>query len=52
MIEAYNRNVLNTPFAEQLIIPFPAPPPNPYFADYDCIERIKRTLFYLSHPEG
>ena len=45
MIEAYNRNVLTTPFAEQLVIPFPAPPPNPYCADYDCINRIKRTLY-------
>ncbi len=41
-IEAYNRNVLNTPFAEKLVLPFPEPPPNPYIADYDCIERIKR----------
>ena len=40
-IEAYNRNVLNTPFAETLALPFPALPPNPYQADYDCIERIK-----------
>ena len=44
MIEAYNRNVLTTPFAEQLILPFPAPPPNPYCADYDCIERIKNEM--------
>ncbi len=45
MIEAYNRNVLSTPFAEQLVIPFPAPAPNPYFADHDCIDRIKRALY-------
>ncbi len=44
MIEAYNRNVLTTPFAEKLILPFPAPPPNPYFADYGCIERIKNEV--------
>ena len=44
VIEAYNRNVLTTPFAEELLLPFPAPPPNPFVADYDCIERIKRTL--------
>ena len=45
MIEAYNRNVLSNPFAEQLTIPFPALPPNPYFADHDCIDRIKRNLY-------
>ena len=44
MIEAYNRNVQTTPFAEQLMLPFPAPPPNNFSADYDCIERIKRGL--------
>lgn len=43
-IEAYNRNVLTTPFAKQLVLPFPTPPPNPFIADYDCIERIKRSL--------
>jgi len=42
MIEAYNRNIQATPFAEKLILPFPASPPNPYIADHDCIERIKR----------
>jgi uncharacterized protein len=46
MIEAYNRNVLATPFAEELLLPFPPPPPNPFVADYDCIEKIKRTLYY------
>jgi hypothetical protein len=45
-IEAYNRNVLTTPFAEELVLPFPAPPPIPYVADYDCIERIKRAIYY------
>lgn len=45
MIEAYNRNVLNTPFAEKLVVSFPVPPPNPFVADYDCIERIKRTMY-------
>ncbi len=44
MTEGYNRNVLTTPFAEQLVIPYPAPPPNPYCADYDCIDTIKRML--------
>jgi uncharacterized protein YprB with RNaseH-like and TPR domain len=43
-IEAYNRNILSTPFAEQLVLPFPDPPPNPYQPDYDCVEKIKRSL--------
>jgi uncharacterized protein len=46
MVEAYNRNVLATPFAEKLLLPFSAPPPNPFVADYDCIDRIKRALYY------
>jgi hypothetical protein len=44
-IEAYNQNVLTTPFGKELLLPCPAPPPNPYVADYDCIERIKRTIY-------
>lgn len=45
MVEAYNRNVLTTPFAEELVVSFPVPPPNPFVADYDCIERIRRTMY-------
>ncbi len=45
-VEAYNRNVLTTPFADQLVLPCPATPPNPFVADYDCIERIRRTIYY------
>ncbi len=45
-VEAYNRNVLNTPFGGELVLPCPAPPPNPYIADYQCIERIKRAIYY------
>lgn len=45
MVEAYNRNVLATPFADELALPCPAPPPNPFVADYDCIERIKRSVY-------
>jgi uncharacterized protein len=43
-IEAYNRNVQTTPFKEQLVLPSSFPPPNPFMADYDCIEKIKRRL--------
>lgn len=41
MVEAYNRNILATPFADNLLLPFPEPPANPYQPDYDCIERIR-----------
>lgn len=43
-VEAYNRNVLDTPFASELLLPCPTPPPNPFVADYDCIAAIKRRL--------
>jgi hypothetical protein len=42
MVEAYNRNVACTPFAKQLSLPFPEPPPLPFQADMACVERIKR----------
>jgi hypothetical protein len=44
-IEAYNRNVLTTPFADQLVLPFPARPANPHIADYDCVAGIKRAFY-------
>jgi uncharacterized protein YprB with RNaseH-like and TPR domain len=43
-VEAYNRNVVDTPFASELLLPCPAPAPNPFVADYDCIAAIKRRL--------
>ncbi|GAB6192957.1 ribonuclease H-like domain-containing protein [Desulfocastanea catecholica] len=43
-VEAYNRNVLDTPFASELLLPCPTPPPNPFVADYDCIAAIRRRL--------
>ncbi len=43
-IEAYNRNACKTPFGEELILPFPEPPPIPFHADHGCIERIRRSL--------
>lgn len=44
-VEAYNRNVMATPFAAELMLPHPPPPPNPFVADYECVERIKRSLY-------
>ncbi|MBU1564568.1 MAG: ribonuclease H-like domain-containing protein [Proteobacteria bacterium] len=43
-IEAYNRNVMGSPFSEHLFLPFPTPPAMPFHADYDCIERVRRSL--------
>lgn len=40
-VEAYNRNVLNTPFSDRLLLDCPAAPPNPKFADQQLIERLK-----------
>ncbi len=39
MVEAYNRNIAATPFADELL-PCPQPPPLPFFADSDCIAAL------------
>ena len=44
-VEAYNRNVADSPFAEELYLPHPEPPPLTFHADYHCIEEIKRAAF-------
>ena len=41
LIEAYNRNIAVTPFAEELSIPFPEPVDIPFHPDFDCVERLK-----------
>jgi uncharacterized protein YprB with RNaseH-like and TPR domain len=43
-VEAYNRHVMNTPFAEKLLLDCPPPPPNPYVADSQIVEKLKKTL--------
>lgn len=43
-VEAYNRNIHGTPFHQDLLLPYPEPPPNPCQADYRIIERIRRDL--------
>lgn len=43
-IEAYNRNVQQTPFAESLALQCPPPPPNPYFADSVTVEKLKSSV--------
>ena len=42
LVEAYNRNLAATPFAEALQLDFPAPPPLPCSPDLDCVDRIRR----------
>ncbi len=42
LVEAYNRNIAATPFAEVLQLDFPAPPPLPCCPDLDCVDRIRR----------
>lgn len=43
-VEAYNRHVITTPFAEELALECPLPPPNPFIADFDTVERLKQSL--------
>lgn len=45
-VEAYNRHVTNTPFAEELALAYPPSPPNPFVADYDTVERLKRSFTF------
>ena len=41
LVEAYNRNVAGTPFAQELSIPFPDPADIPFQADMECVERLR-----------
>lgn len=45
MVEAYNRNLLATPFSEELL-PCPLPPPLPHVADLDCLAMVRKSLGY------
>ena len=45
LIEAYNMNVLSTPFGEDLVLELPGTPKIPYQADINTVERIKRNRF-------
>ncbi|MBU0943456.1 MAG: ribonuclease H-like domain-containing protein [Proteobacteria bacterium] len=44
LVEAYNRNLLQTPFAANLLLPLPASPAIPYQPDVDSVKRIRSTL--------
>ena len=41
LIEAYNRNVLLTPFGVELLLPLPEAPPILYHPDFDTVEQIR-----------
>jgi uncharacterized protein YprB with RNaseH-like and TPR domain len=40
-VEAYNRNIANTPFAAQLSLPWPELPHNPHSADIKIVDRLR-----------
>ena len=42
MVIAYNRKLLDTPFADSHRLPEPESPPNPFHADRETIERLQR----------
>jgi len=45
LIEAYNRNVLLTPFGDDLLLTFPTPPQIPFQPDLNTVERIKQNIY-------
>lgn len=44
MVEAWNRNILQTPFSE-LMLSFPEPPQLHYQPDPECLQRLKSRFF-------
>lgn len=48
-VEAYNRNIATLPFAAELTLDWPTPPPLPFQAHPDCIERIRRKYSQYRH---
>ena len=45
MVEAWNRNAAQTPFGDNLLLPYPEPPQVRFQPDLDCIAAIKQTLY-------
>ena len=45
MVHAYNRKIAQTPFADSLHLPLPAPPPIPFAADLPTVTRLRRSYF-------
>jgi uncharacterized protein len=44
LIKAYNRVILDTPFAGECALEIPVPPQNPFSADVDTLHRLMREL--------
>lgn len=44
LVEAYNRNVLSTPFGKNLTLPLPKAPPIPYLSDFHTVERLRNSI--------
>lgn len=44
LVEAYNRNIMKTPFAKDLLLPAPLMPPNPFPVDHELVARLKKDL--------
>jgi uncharacterized protein YprB with RNaseH-like and TPR domain len=45
MVEAYNRNIAATPFAEELALPYPVPPQLLFQPDRDIVAAIKQFVY-------
>lgn len=45
LVEAHNRNILKTPFADQLSIPYPPEPTIPFQPDLACVDMLQRRHF-------
>lgn len=45
LVEAWNRNVVPTPFVDTLLLPCPTPPPLIYQPDPECVASIKRQVY-------
>ena len=45
LVEAWNRNLATTPFAEELSLPYPSEPPLPFHPDIELVEKIKYQFF-------
>lgn len=46
LVEAFNRNLSDTPFSEPLSLPFPKLPVLTHQPDLECVARIKRQFYY------
>lgn len=45
LVEAYNRNLAKTPFAEELFLPYPPAPELPFQPDLDCVDKLKHNYY-------